>query len=561
MPPSPVAQANVEVSNMKKFNWKSILSIAAIIAMIAFVVILILAILGPSIGNVFSDIVSGCIDCGMYSSYSTGPPAYDPGSYYGGTNPVNGEPYRDMFFESAGVNPSIDTEDDPLSTFALDVDSGSYTIMRAYLRDSNLPPKEAVRVEEYVNYFDMDYELPVGNTFALHLDGGPTPFMENDRYRVIRVGIQGYDIPDEARKPAVLTFVIDISGSMDMGNRLGSVKQSLISMVHALRPSDRVGIVVYGDTAWTVLEPTLIGERGDIVRAIESLQPAGSTYAEAGIRLGYQMAHRAFVPGAINRVILCSDGVANVGLTGYEDILSTIADYADKGITLTTVGFGMENYNDVLMERLADEGDGFYAYVDTPDEAERLFVDDLTGMLQFIAEEAKVQVAFNPVVVRSYRLLGYENRAIRDEDFRNDNVDAGELGAGHNVTALYEIKLYEGVSGEIAEVALRWREPDSGEVLEIANSIQVLDLAGGFEATSDSFQLAVLVAEFAEIMRKSYWAEESSFADLEVWIKGIDPAWLAKPEVEEFAQLVHRAVLIEGGGIAEVGNAEMGDGW
>ena len=254
----------------------------------------------------------------------------------------NDQPYDAVFFENYGVNPFIDTEDDHLSTFALDVDTGSYTIARRYVTDGNLPPDEAIRVEEFVNYFDQDYAYPPeGQAFGIYIDGGPFPFAETERYKMMRIGIQGYAVPPEERKDVSLTFVIDVSGSMSRENRLGLVKRSLELLVEQLRPTDSVGIVVYGSDACVVLEPTSGAEQGAILKAIYALQPGGSTYAEAGLQLGYERANRAFKPGGINRVILCSDGVANVGRTGPESIWETIEGYASEGITLTTVGFGM----------------------------------------------------------------------------------------------------------------------------------------------------------------------------------------------------------------------------
>jgi Ca-activated chloride channel family protein len=514
------------------------------IILTSVVLIIVLGFIGPAVGNVFSGIVSNYGGAtGSYTSYATSPP-YDPGSTYGGTNPVNDEPYRDMFFENYGVNPFIDTEDDPLSTFALDVDTGSYTIVRNYLQDGNLPPKEAIRVEEFINYFDMHYPPPEGDTFAIYLDGGPTPFVQNERYQVIRIGIQGMQISEESRKEAVLTFVIDVSGSMADGNRLEMVKSALATMVQNLRPRDQVGIVIYDDTASVLLPMSPVSERETILDAISKLQPRNSTNAEAGLKLGYQMANNAYTAGAINRVILCSDGVANVGVTGHEGILESIQDSAEGGITLTTVGVGLGNYNDVLMEQLADEGDGFYTYVDTFDQAEKLFAQNLTSTLQTIAMDAKVQMAFNPEVVSRYRLIGYENRSMKDEEFEDASADAGEIGVGHNVTALYEIKLVEGASGEIATVSLRWKDPDSLASQTLTASIDAADLTPSFESTSPSFQVAVLVAEFAEILRESYWAQEVTIRDLQQVIKGLDSDLLKDPEVAEFAQLAQQAEYI-----------------
>jgi len=472
--------------------------------------------------------------------------AYTPGDgnvpSYGGTVLVNDEPYENVFFKRSGVNPFIDTEDDPLSTFALEVDTGSYTITRRYLTDGYLPPAEAVRVEEFVNYFDYGEPAPEEGTFAITLDGGPTPFVQNERYRVIRIGLQAREVAVEGRKDAVLTFVVDTSGSMEMENRLGAVQHALSRLVDTLRPTDQIGIVAFGTQARIVLPATPASDREAIQDAIYSLSPKGSTNAADGLRLGYQLASRAYRPEAINRVILCSDGVANTGLTGAGDILDEIRGYTLEGINLTTVGFGIGNYNDVLMERLADEGNGIYAYVDTPLEAEKLFVHNLTGMLQTIAMDVKVQVSFDPEIVSRYRLIGYENRALRDQDFRLDTVDAGEIGAGHHVTALYEVKLMEGASGELAVVTLRWEDPDTGQVAEMTAAIDVEHLAAEFEGTSAAFRLAVLTAEFAEILRESYWTGERTLADLLPWLSLVEE--FEDPEVLEFIGLVQRAAAL-----------------
>jgi Ca-activated chloride channel family protein len=449
-----------------------------------------------------------------------------------------------MFFENYGVNPFIDTEDDELSTFALDVDTGSYSVARRYVEEELLPPKDAVRVEEFVNYFDYNYPRPeAGDTFAITLDGAPSIFGETERYEVIRIGLQGYEIPSDIRKDAVLTFVVDVSGSMDREDRLTLVKRALTLLVEDLRTTDSIALVVYGDSARSVLPPTPGSEKNAILDAIYDLQPEGATNAEAGLQMAYMQAAAAFNPEANNRVILLSDGVANVGETGPDAILKTIAENADRGIYLTTVGFGMGNYNDVLMEQLADRGDGFYAYVDTIDEARKLFVQNLTGALETIAKDAKVQVEFNPEVVARYRLLGFENRAIADEQFRDDTVDAGEIGAGHSVTALYEIKRHEDAAGRIATVYLRWQEPD-GEVREIAKELDSAQLAESFESADPMLQLAVIVSEYAEVLRKSYWAQENTLAAVLDEAERIGALLEENADVREFVDLVRRAAAL-----------------
>ena len=460
--------------------------------------------------------------------------------------PPNNQAYDYTFFQDYGVNPRIDTEDDRLSTFGLDVDTGAYTIMRSYINEGYLPAPDSVRVEEYVNYFNQGYpNPPEGQAFGINIDGGPSPFTESDRYQMLRIGIQGYAVPEELRKDVSLTFVIDVSGSMDMDNRLGLVKRSLRLLVKQLRSSDRVSVVVYGTDARVVLEPTRGDDKQTILEAIDRLHAEGVTNAEAGLRLGYQMADEAFNPRGINRVILCSDGVANMGETGAGSIWEEIQRYAGNQITLTTVGFGMDNYNDVLLEQLADKGNGFYSYVDTLEEARRLFVDNLTSTLQVIAMDAKVQVEFNPQVVARYRLVGYENRAIADQDFRNDQVDAGEVGAGHSVTALYEVKLVAGTRGKIATVYLRWRNPNSEDVIEMSRDFYANQMYADFAEADPHFQWSVTVAEYAEILRNSYWAEGRSLSEV-LEEAGRISRRLENPEAEEFVDLVRQAVCMAG---------------
>ena len=462
-------------------------------------------------------------------------------------NPPNSAAFDDVFFQAHGTNPFIDTEDDAFSTFGMDVDTASYAITRRYLRDGYLPPPEAVRVEEFVNAFDYNYTPPSDETFAIHLEGAPSKFGEGKRLQLLRIGIQGYIVPDEDRKDAKLTFVIDVSGSMNRENRLELVKQALRLLVDQLRPTDEIGIVVYGSTAQVVLPHTRNVNRDHILAAINSLSPGGATNAEHGLRLGYELALQNSHPDYINRVILCSDGVANVGQTGPDAILTEIGNYVKEGILLTTVGFGMGNYNDILMEQLANKGNGGYYYVDTLKEAERVFVENLTGTLQVIAKDAKVQVEFNPETVSRFRLLGYENRRLAQEDFRDDDADAGEIGSGHSVTALYEIKLpEEEVVGKLATVFIRHEDPDTGNVTEVSQDIFADELKGTFEETSTSFQLAATVAEFAEILRGSYWAQQGSLNAVEQTLAGILPPLHQRTEQQdELIMLVREAIRFE----------------
>jgi Ca-activated chloride channel family protein len=464
----------------------------------------------------------------------------------GGQTPPNDQPFDLMFFESEGVNPFVDTEDDHLSTFAMDVDTASYTVARRYITEGYLPPREAIRVEEFINYFDLDDAGPTEGegAFAIHLEGAPSPFGPQNAY-LLKITLQGKEIAVENRQDAALTFVIDVSGSMAQENRLELAKRALRLLVDELRPADTVGIVVYGSMAQVILEPTSVTERSAILAAIDRLQTNGSTNAEDGLRLGYDMATRAYRPGAINRVILLSDGVANVGRTGPGSILQVIHDQVAQGITLSTVGFGMGNYNDILMEQLADDGNGNYAYVDTLAEARRIFVENLTGTLQVIAKDAKIQVDFNPEIVRSYRLLGYENRAVADADFRNDRIDAGEVGAGHTVTALYELKFHDPTRLEETDPALttyiRYQDIERGEVVELAKSFTQADFWLDINQASANFRLVAAVAEYAEILRGSYWAKDSRLADVQALVRPVEQSFADEDAITEFMALLERA--------------------
>ncbi len=416
---------------------------------------------------------------------------------------------EDNTFQDYGYRDFVEASDDPLSTFALDVDTGSYTIARKWVDEGQLPPRESVRPEEFINAFAYNYDAP-RNGLELTVDGGPSPF-DPDNY-LVRVGVQGEIVADSDRGPASLTFVIDTSGSMDREDRLGLVKESLRILVDQLNDDDTVAIVTYSDSSGIQLYPTPISERELILDTIDSLQPGGSTHMESGLREGYALASEAFQPNGINRVVLLSDGVANAGITDPDALAALIREPADRGIDLVTVGFGMGNYNDVTMEQLADQGDGFYAYVDTEDEAERLFEDELTSTLLTVAKNAKIQVVFDEEVVEAYRLIGFENRGVADSEFRNDNVDAGELGAGHQVTAIYEVALQRGVTledrGDIGEVFLRWEDPDNGEVVEIDDDIDLRDIVPVWTDVADDFKLATVVAAFAELLRDNPYASD-----------------------------------------------------
>jgi Ca-activated chloride channel family protein len=451
---------------------------------------------------------------------------------------------QDNRFADYGYRDFVAAADDPLSTFALDVDTGAYTVMRRWLDEGQLPPRESVRPEEYINAFDYDYDTPRSG-LEVSVDGGPSPF-DDDNY-LVRIGVQGENVDDRDRGPAALTFVIDTSGSMDRDDRLGLVKESLSILVDELDDDDTVAIVTYDDRSGIVLEPTRVRERGRILEAIDRLRPGGSTNLEAGLREGYRLANEQLPRNGINRVVLASDGVANVGVTDPDQLADMIRGDADRGINLVTVGFGMGNFNDVTMEQLADQGDGFYAYVDTEDEAERLFKDELTSTLLTVAKDAKIQVEFDPEIVNGYRLIGFENRGVLDRDFRNDRVDAGELGAGHQVTAIYEVELQRGITpddrGDIGEVFLRWEDPDDGRVIEIDEDIDLRDVEPSWNATRPDFQLATVVATFAELMRDNPYADRVDFDALVTEVDRLAGVF-NDPNVDELADLIAQAASL-----------------
>jgi Ca-activated chloride channel family protein len=448
---------------------------------------------------------------------------------------------RDNFFKEYGVNPFVEASTDAFSTFAADVDTAAYTLMRNYLRNNSLPPAAAVRTEEFVNFFNYYYSQPASGKFAIHTEMSPS-FFGDPSSKLLRVGIQGQEILARNRKAASLTFVVDVSGSMNQDNRLELAKRSLRLLVEQLNSTDQVAIVIYGSQARTLLTSTSGGNKTAILAAIDQLRPEGSTNAEAGLLEGYRVASQSLIPGGINRVILCSDGVANVGSTGPDAILARIKAEAEKGINLTTVGFGMGNYNDVLMEQLANQGDGAYAYVDSLDEARRIFVENLTGTLQVLAKDMKIQVEFNPQIVAQYRLLGYENRAVADQDFRNDAVDAGEVGSNHSVTALYEVRFQpEAPEGKVADVRIRYQDVDNlDRIVEQLKSVNTSDVMA-FSSSSPSFRLATAVAEYAEILRQSPFSLDGNLAEVLNLAQGVLTRYPQDNAIQEFVQLVQQA--------------------
>ena len=457
-------------------------------------------------------------------------------------------------FQDYGVNPFVDTYRDALSTFALDVDTASYVVSRNHLQGGVLPPMEAVRVEEFVNYFDGGYQ-PEWDEFVIDMEAAPSPF-SRDGYVLLRVGVQAPDVLADVVIPDSVIVVIDRSGSMGETAGYGGESLERIELVHeavdlllyGLPDGTRVGIVSYDDRVETIIEPTdVTGNRDQIIRRVRAdVWPRGSTNAEAGLLAGYDMALGESRRGRDVLVMLLSDGVANVGATRTDEILREIGDRDDIG--LTTIGVGLGPFNDVLMEQLANSADGTYHYIDSTQEARRIFGANIVSLLALAARDAKIQVEFNPDTVLSYRLLGFENRDVADEDFRDNTVDAGEVGLGQSSTALYELELARrdrerGDRDWLATATLRYQRPRRGSITEIEETISGVDIARSFASASPHFRLAAVAAEFAEVLRRSPFVE---YRDADMGLLS-EEAWYAADDLrrdrdaEELAQLIETA--------------------
>jgi len=433
-------------------------------------------------------------------------------------NPVikNTERYQDI-----SSNPVIRVADQSTSTFSIDVDTGAYSNIRRFLNSGQLPPSDAVRVEEMLNYFNYDYAAPLttDNPFSIHTELSNTPW--NKKTRLLHIGLKGYSINVEDRPSANLVFLLDVSGSMKAQNKLGLLKSSLNMLSRDLTEKDRVSIVVYAGASGVVLKPTAGNNKRAISKALKQLEAGGSTNGAAGIELAYDMAEQSMTNDSINRIILATDGDFNVGISDIDKLKSLIEQKRESGIALTTLGFGAGNYNDHLMEQLADVGNGNYAYIDTLNEARKVLSSELTATLMTIAKDVKIQIEFNPAQVSEYRLIGYVNRKLANEDFANDKVDAGEIGAGHTVTALYEVALIgEGgerhtdsryrkviapnvLSTEIAEIRLRYKMPDDTSSKMTTRQVLGDNIIDKLSDTSDNFRLSAAVAGFGQLLRHS----------------------------------------------------------
>jgi Ca-activated chloride channel family protein len=475
------------------------------------------------------------------------------------TEPLYRENYQHL--ESQNV---MRVASNPVSTFSIDVDTGAYSNMRRWLNQGQLPPEDAVRVEEFINYFNYDYPLPESRQlpFRVSTEIAPTPW--NNNTRLVRIGIQGYKVQRDQLPASNLVFLIDVSGSMTSADKLPLLQQALGMLVGQLDRRDSISMVVYAGASGVVLPPTHGDQKADILNALQQLQAGGSTNGAAGIQLAYQMAQQNFIPNGVNRVILATDGDFNVGLASTEELIDLIQRKRKAGIALTTLGFGSGNFNDHLLEQLADEGNGNYAYIDRLSEAKKVLADELSATLMTIAKDVKIQIEFNPARVSEYRLIGYENRMLNEEDFANDKVDAGEIGAGHRVTALYEISLtgstgqrlparrYQtdntpdeqsgsSFSNELAHLRIRYKLPGETESKLIESPL----MDGGINAPgSESFNFAASVAAFGQKLRGGTYLEDFSYADIAELARqsrGDDPHGYRS----EFMQLVSLAETLD----------------
>ena len=437
-------------------------------------------------------------------------------------------------------NAFIATATDARSTFSIDVDRASYANVRRFLEQGQRPPRDAVRIEELVNYFPYEHTEPAsGQPFAITSEVGPSPW--HDGYRLLKIGIQAPAIADEKVPPRNLVFLIDTSGSMQDANKLPLLQQSLALLVATLRPEDRISIVAYAGSAGLVLPPTSGTDRKTILAALEQLSAGGSTNGSAGIQLAYETAAKHARAGGVNRVILCTDGDYNVGVTGQGDLTRLIERERERGVFLTVLGFGQGNYKDSTMESLADRGNGNYGYIDSLREAQKLLVREGGGTLVTVAKDVKLQVEFNPATVAGYRLIGYENRALAHQDFNDDKKDAGEIGAGHAVTALYELVpaglpvptagvdplKYQTVqptiaatTGELLTVNIRYKRPDSPESSLLSRAVDVASVQSSLATTSTDFRWATAVASFGMMLRDSPYRGAMTWGEIQALARG-----------------------------------------
>lgn len=450
-------------------------------------------------------------------------------------------------FKQYPVNGWEMTQADNQSTFAIDTDAASYHLSARYIRNGYLPPRGAVRMEEFINAFDYNYARTNDQTFTINVDAAPNPFARSGEQTVLlKIGVQGKVIGREGRKPAHIVYVVDNSGSMDRKDRLPLAKQAIVGLNGNLMADDNVSLVTYGERAQVQVENTAAHNAEKVNERVNSIQTAGSTNLIDGIVAGYQVAARHYQPDRFNRVILISDGAANVGEDDAKAILSKVDEYRRQGIQLTTAGVGLGGYNDELLEQLANNGDGNYLFLDSAEQVEKQFVRNMDANLQTIARDAKIQVAFDPARVRRYRLIGYENRDIADRDFRNDSVDAGEVGSGQSATALYELELNGDVRAgaelpAIGTVYVRYRNPDTHEVQEINRRIGNEVVREMPVSSRPRFYLAAAVAQFAEQLRDSPHASHADLNDVLRITDQVSRELPLDPQIKELRDLIREA--------------------
>ncbi|GLK91646.1 vWA domain-containing protein [Pseudomonas turukhanskensis] len=473
--------------------------------------------------------------------------------------------YQDVYreqYQKLADNPIHAVAQDPVSTFSIDVDTGSYANVRRFLNRGQLPPEEAVRLEELVNYFPYSYPPASGDTpFGVSTELAVTPWNPNSR--LLKVAIKASELQSQAMPPANLVFLVDVSGSMDRPDGLPLVQSTLKLLVDQLRAEDKVSLVVYAGESRVVLAPTPGSEKAKIRAAIEQLQAGGSTAGESGIQLAYQQAQQGFVAHGINRILLATDGDFNVGISDFDSLKKLAEDKRQTGVSLTTLGFGTDNYNEQLMEQLADAGNGNYAYIDNLREARKVLVQQLSSTLVTVAKDVKIQVEFNPAHVSEYLLLGYENRALKREDFSNDKVDAGEIGAGHTVTALYEIvpagnkgwleplryqqaDAKRAASSEMALLRIRYKAPEQAQSRLLEVPIAADAKAPAISEASADLRFAAAVAAFAQQLKGGQYTQGfdlAASAELARGAKGDDRFGLRAEFVQlvELAQSLHTA--------------------
>ncbi|WP_068545847.1 vWA domain-containing protein [Thalassotalea crassostreae] len=448
-----------------------------------------------------------------------------------------------QIFKTYGVNPTIDTKNTTVSTFAMDVDNSSYKLASHMLENQRMPHSAGIRVEEFVNSLEYNY-AQASQKFAVNAEVFPSPFRQG--YHVLHVGIQTQQLTEDNKRGSNLVLVADVSGSMASDNKLALLKQAFTTLVSQLDSNDQVAIVGYSDDAFVVLPATKANNQRKIMAAINSLETLGSTNAEEGILLAYEVAEKMYLPGFNNRVIITSDGMANVGSTDPKMILNKIEDYKQKGIFLTTVGVGLGMYNDYLLEQLANKGNGNYLYVGNQGDIQSAFVDGLSKQLQTVAKDSKVQIKFNPNMVSQYRLLGYENRALETDDFTDATKDGGEIGAGHSVTVIYEIKLANALPTlDFADISIAYKLPQGEKVNYIHKAIPYQILKDTLASTSSDSKLSIAMAAFAEKLRQSYWSRAYRYNDIVIMLDSLPTQYQQQKQVKQLRRNIYQAQLID----------------